>query len=222
MSRKGCPNKIQSGICYPRKCKFCEHISNNPSTYHYHKKTHEHIPPGQLCDHGCGQIASMLNTNGKYTCKKIAQHCPEYIKKHSIRVSNQWKDAIERKEKTKKTFLKHCVENPVITKKQKDSLKKKWGDLTPDQAKDYRHYARRIRSKAQRWAKEQGYILGKQTYHVDHKLSIWDAYKAGLSESVVNHPANLQIIDAKQNSSKGSNSSITVNELMHLIRKSVT
>ena len=60
-------------------------------------------------------------------------------------------------------------------------------------------------------------MLGQQTYHVDHKLSVFDAWKAGLSESVVNHPANLQILEAKQNSSKGAKSSITVEELLKLI-----
>lgn len=82
---------------------------------------------------------------------------------------------------------------------------------------DYRHYGRRVRSRAQKWAKEQGFVLGQQTHHVDHKLSIWDAWKAGLSESIVNHPANLQILDAKANSSKGAKSSLTVDELLKLI-----
>jgi len=83
--------------------------------------------------------------------------------------------------------------------------------------KDFRHYARRMRSRAQKWAKEQGYELGQQTFHVDHKLSILDAWHAGLPESVVNHPANLQILEAKRNSSKGANITITVEELLRLI-----
>ena len=67
-----------------------------------------------------------------------------------------------------------------------------------------------MRQRVQQWEKEQGYVLGQQTYHVDHKLSILDAWKVGLSEEVANHPANLQIIEAKSNTSKGSNSILTV------------
>jgi len=43
-----------SKITYPRKCNECDYVSNNPAMYHYHKKTHEPIPVGTLCKHGCG------------------------------------------------------------------------------------------------------------------------------------------------------------------------
>ena len=79
-----------------------------------------------------------------------------------------------------------------------ETKRKKFGTLDPVKAKEYRHYARYIRQKAQKWAKDNDYEIGKQTYHVDHKLSILDAWKAGLSEEIVNHPANLQILEAKQ------------------------
>ena len=187
--------------------------------YHYHKKTHESIPIGKLCDHGCNTLALFRGTGGKYTCLKNAHHCPEYIKQQSIRVAKQWEDAEDRKEQTKKIFAKYCFLNDEVREKQKATLKKKWGDFTPEQMKDFRHYARRIRSRAQKWAKEQGYVLGQHTFHVDHKLSIWDAWQAGLSESIVNHSANLQILEAKQNCSKGAKSDITVEELMKLIAR---
>jgi hypothetical protein len=187
--------------------------------YHYHKKTHSPIPEGTLCWKGCGNPATVLNTRGRYTCLPKVQQCPEYIKQHSIRVSKTWEGDIARKEKTKEIFFKYCCGVPDVMEKQKTTLKKKFGDFTPEQMKDYRHYARRIRSRAQKWAKEQGHTLGQQTYHVDHKLSVLDAWKAGLSEEIVNHPANLQILEAKINSSKGSKSSITVNELFELISK---
>jgi len=187
--------------------------------HHYHKKTHTPIPVGTLCWQGCGRPATILNTHGKYTCLPKVQQCPEYIKKHSIRVASTWDGDVKRKEKTKERFFEHCCGNTKVKEKQMATLKKKWGDFTPEQMKDFRHYARRIRSRAQKWAKEQGYVLGQQTYHVDHKLSVFDAWKAGLSESIVNHPANLQIIEAKANSSKGAKSSIKVSELLELIGK---
>lgn len=204
-------------IQYPRKCTHCDYVSNNPSMHHYHKQTHDPISLGQLCDHGCGQHALYRGTGGKYTCQLVSQHCPEYINQHSRRVAKQWEGDNDRKEKTKERFFKYCAGVPSIIDKMKETKRKKFGRLTPEQAKEYRHYARAIRERAQQWAKEQGYVLGPQTYHVDHKLSILDAWHAGLSADIVNHPANLQILEAKQNSSKGAKSSITVNELLKLI-----
>ena len=215
MSRKGCPNKKQSGITYPRKCECCDYMSNNPAMFSYHKKTHDQIPAGKLCDHGCGQPAMVIYTHGKFCCTKIAQHCPEYIRQHSERVSEHWKrpDAVARKEKVKHSFIER-LHNDETVEKIKDTKRKKSGLLTPTDAKNYRHYARFIRSRAQLWAKEHGYIIGRQTFHVDHKFSILDSWNAGLPEKIVNHPANLQILEAKQNASKGPKSSITLEELL--------
>ena len=217
MSRKGCPNKVQSGITYPRKCKHCDYISNNPTMFHYHKKTHEAIPKDKLCDHGCGQLATVINTHGKYTCLPLAQHCPEYLRKHSDRVSEQWQrpGSKERKIATKNSLIER-LHNQETVDKMKATLKEKWGDFTPEQMKDFRHYARRIRARAQKWAKAQGYSLGQQTFHVDHMFSVWDSWLAGLPESTVNHPANLRILEASANSSKVAKSLYTLEELLML------
>lgn len=217
MSRKGKPN-VKGKQEYPRKCDSCNYISNNSTMYHYHKKTHIPIPAGTLCWQGCGLSAQYRGTGGRHTCQKITQRCPEYIARHSIRIAKQWDSDTDRKEKTKERFFEHCAGVQSAIDKMKETKRKKFGLLTPGQAKEYRHYARAIRERAQQWAKEQGYVLGQQTYHVDHKLSILDAWHAGLSAEIVNHPANLQILEAKQNSSKGSKSSITVEELLKLIK----
>jgi len=203
---------------FPRAC-HCGYISNNPSMHHYHKKTHEPIPEGQQCDHDCGQLAMFKGTGGKYTCSSIAQHCPGYLVKHSARVKKQWQGAIERKVSTA-ISLKERLHTPEVRAQQKISLKEKWGNFTPEQVVEYRRYARRIRSRAQRWAKANGHQIGKQTYHVDHKVSIWDCWKAGLSEEVVNHPTNLEILSARLNSSKGAKSTMTVDELVLLVEQS--
>ncbi len=204
---------------YPRKCEHCDYISNNPSMYHYHKKIHETIPTGQLCDQGCGKPAKFKNTNGKYSCEKIVQHCSEYLRRHSERVAEHWQrpEAEQRKEETRNRFFEHCCGVAEVVQKMSRTKREKFGILTPEQARDYRHYARAIRQRAQQWAREQGYILGQQTYHVDHKLSVLDAWHAGLPAEIVNHPANLQILEAKENSSKGAKSCLTVEELLKLI-----
>ena len=151
-----------------------------------------------------------------HCCQQISHSCPEYIKQHSIRIAEQWQrpDSVERKLKTKERFFEHCCGVPKVLEKQRETLKKKWGDFTPEQMKDFRHYAQRVRSRAQKWAKDQGYVLGQQTYHVDHKLSVREAWLVGLSEEVVNHPYNLRILEAKANSSKGSKSTLTVDQLL--------
>jgi hypothetical protein len=202
-------------IQYPRKCNHCDYVSNNPQMWHYHNKTHSPIPTNQLCDHGCKSLALFLGTGGKYTCLQIAQQCPEYIKGHSARIKKQWENDGDRKEKTKELFIKR-VQTPEVVEKMKATKRKKSGLLTPEDAKNYRHYARAIRERAQMWAKSQGYVLGQQTYHVDHKFSILDSWHANLPAEIVNHPANLQILEAKENSSKGSKSCITLTELFEL------
>lgn len=203
-------------IQYPRKCEHCDYVSNNPTMHHYHKKTHEPIPAGQLCDHGCGRVAVQRGTGGKYTCEKVAHHCPAYLQEHSSRVKQHWEGASDRREATKNSLIAR-LHNKETVEKMSRTKRERFGTLDPEKAKEYRHYARFIRQRAQKWAKEQGYVLGKQTSHVDHKLSILDAWHAGLSEEVVNHPANLQILEAKANSGKGAKSCITVEELLNAI-----
>jgi hypothetical protein len=202
---------------YPKKCPICDYIANNPAMLSYHKRTHLPIPEDSLCHFGCGNKALFRNTGGKLTCKENYQNCEEYLNQLADRTRKSWVNAEERKEVTKEKFLISCCNNDSVRKKQKQTLKEKWGNFTPEQAKDYRHYARRIRAKAQQWAKDNGYELGPQTFHVDHKLSIFDAWKAGLSEKIVNHPANLRIIPSKENSSKGAKSLITIEELYEKI-----
>lgn len=206
-------------ISYPRKCEHCDYVSNNPAMYSYHKHTHDPIPEGQLCEQGCGKLALFRNTSGRYLCVKTTQHCSSYIESHSERIKEHWSrpEATQRKERTKETFFKFCAGVPEVVAKVTKTKREKFGTLDPEKAKEYRRYARFIRQRAQKWARNQGYEIGQQTFHVDHKLSIMDAWHAGLSEEVVNHPANLQIIEAKLNSSKGAKSSITVEELLRLV-----
>ena len=203
-------------ITYPRKCPSCNYIANNPAMYSYHKQTHQPVPIGTLCHFGCGCIAMYRNTGGKYTCKEKYQDCSAYLEQLSDRTTKSWKDANTRKEETKKSLISR-LHNEKTFKKIKETKRKATGILTPEELKEYRYYARAIRYRSQRWAKEQGYVLGQQTIHVDHKLSILDAWHAKLSVETVSHPANLQILEAKKNSSKGRKSSLTVNELLNLL-----
>ncbi len=214
------PPKNYTKIAYPRKCDYCNYVSNNPQMWHYHKRTHIEIPKGALCDNGCGQLAYYVNTNNVYSCTKISQQCPEYLRKHSERIKEHWARpaAVFRKEETAKS-LRDRLHNPETAAKQSSTKRNKAGTFTPILAKNFRHYARFIRARAQKWAAAQGYPIGKQTYHVDHRFSVLDAWKNNLPEHIVNHPANLQILEAKANSSKGSKSEFTLAELYDIIKK---
>lgn len=214
MSRKGKLNK-KGRIEYPRICDQCGYLSNNPSMHHYHKQTHYAIPEGQLCDGGCGNLAQYIKTNGRMVCKKNSSQCPEYVKHLSFRVEAQWatEEADQRRINTRKSLIDR-LHTPEIRLIQTNTKRKKFGTLDPERAKDYRHYARYVRERAQKWARDNGYEIGRQTYHVDHILSVNEAWKAGLPEPIVNHPVNLRILDSRLNSSKGAKSLISVEDLL--------
>lgn len=91
--------------------------------------------------------------------------------------------------------------------------------IKAEDTRDYRSYARKCRRVAQQWAKDNGYEIGKQTYHIDHRLSLADAYNANLDVSVASHPANLRIIPAKENSRKGAKSEISLENLLEEIKR---
>lgn len=211
---------MKQKITYPRKCNHCGYLANNPAMYHYHVQTHAPIAEGTKCDHGCGQPAICRSTGGKYSCTKISQQCPEYVKKHSARIKEHWErpNAIQRKEDTAQSLIDRLHNQSTVDKMIK-TKREKFGTFTPELVKDFRHYARFVRQRAQRWAVSCGHILGKQTYHVDHRFSVLDAWKNNIPEHIVNHPANLQILEAKVNSSKGSTSELTLDELYDMIEK---
>jgi hypothetical protein len=202
-------------IQYPRKCTQCDYVANNPSMYSYHKKTHQPIPVNAECHFGCGKKAIHRNTGGKLTCSQKYYECSAYIEQLAQRTTKSWIGADKRKELTKKIFEEQVVFNKEARNKSIAATKER-AIIHPADAKDYRSYARKCRKLAQKWAKENGYILGKNTYHVDHKLSVSEAYAAGLSIDVVNHPANLRVVSSKENVSKGSKSTLTVAELLAL------
>lgn len=188
-------------IQYPRKCDHCNHIANSQPAYFYHQKKHQSIPEGTLCDYGCGCLASVITIKGVYICSKVFQTCPAYKDKQSKATVNQWANNDKRKEEASKRFSK-------IVKK---------GDR-PDK-KEYNRYAACIRARGIAWAHRNGFNIGFRTYHVDHKFSISDGWKYGISIDVMSNPANLQILEARQNLKKSKKSSITLDELMNLLNE---
>jgi hypothetical protein len=146
------------------------------------------------------------------TCNKNSHLCPEYLRAHSERIKAQW-DSDAGKARKEATDFRDIAIRGIVTK-QKLDLFNKPTITDPATAKTYRSYARVARTRAQQWAKDQGYELGQQTYHVDHKFSLMECFKNNLPIDVANHPYNLQVISATDNSSKGMGCSITLEELL--------
>lgn len=216
---KGSKNKIQTGITYPRKCDTCDYISNNPSMYHYHKKTHGSVV-GHLCDHGCGLPAKTISTWGKYCCSDSYTKCTGYLILLSSRVESSWVDSDKRKEETRESLIRRLHNKETVDKGRKTKWAK-WGmeNATEAQWKEFRKYGRSCRKLSQTWAKDNGHQLGQQTFHVDHIYSIADGFRNKVSPLILSHPANLRILEAKKNSSKGPKSDITLDELLIRIKE---
>ena len=60
-------------------------------------------------------------------------------------------------------------------------------------------------------------VKRSREWHLDHKYSIFDGYKNNISESIIAHPCNLDLIHHTINESKNIKSSITLSELMYKI-----
>lgn len=202
-------------IQYPRKCEHCDYVSNNPQMYSYHKKTHAPIPEGTLCHFGCGNRATHRNTGGKHTCLERWCDCPKYLEQLAIRTEISWSDADERKEATKKSFIER-LHTETVREQSRQTKRRKRNERTLE-IKDFQSYSRRAREHSREWAKNQGYKLGVSGYHVDHILSIKEAWELGVSIPVVTHPANLRILWYLDNLSKGRSSDHTLYELIEKI-----
>lgn len=213
---KGSKNKIQTGITYPRKCDECDYISNNPSMFHYHKKTHASII-GKFCDYGCGLPALFTSTTGTFCCSQSHMQCLAVKQEFSTAVSKQWEmpESDERRVVARTTFIERMHKTEIIEKAKRTKWAK-WGmeDATAEQWKEFRKYARSCRKLSQKWAKDNGHQIGRQTFHVDNIYSIVDGYRNKISPLIISHPANLRILEATKNSSKGSKSEITLKELL--------
>lgn len=59
--------------------------------------------------------------------------------------------------------------------------------------------------------------LTQNTYQIDHKLSIYEGFKEGISPDIIGHVLNLEFLPWKDNLRKWTKSSITKEELVNLI-----
>ncbi len=90
----------------------------------------------------------------------------------------------------------------------------------PGEREDKKYYTQKVREATQQnftkyfHSIENAKLRGHH-YHLDHKLSIDEGYRKGISISIIAHPANFQILPKAINEAKGAKSSIS---LSHLLR----
>ena len=56
-------------------------------------------------------------------------------------------------------------------------------------------------------------------YDLDHKYSIYDGFENNINPEIIGHWKNLEILKDSENRSKGKNSSISLNELLNIIKE---
>jgi hypothetical protein len=89
----------------------------------------------------------------------------------------------------------------------------------PGERLDKTYYTDKVRQQTQENYTEHFYKIKNaklrgHNYHLDHKLSIHEGYKLGVSVYIISHPANLEILPKTINERKGSKSSLTLPQLL--------
>lgn len=87
---------------------------------------------------------------------------------------------------------------------------------------DFLEYSETVRRLTEQTLKKEflhNKELRSMSWHCDHKLSIKSAYLQGIEPEFVSHICNLEIIHSKYNQQKGSNDSITFEELLNEINQ---
>lgn len=206
MRRCGYPNE-RPKITYPRSC-LCGYQANNAGSWSYHQRIHEPVPEGQLCQHGCGQPATLKNTGGVFVCVPGNNQCPTLKEAISKRVTNDWIGADERKSQTKVEFFKSCHTNSCIEKIRITKRKKL---LIQDTSKDRRRYNRQVHAISQTSLKNftdvinpEGHVIGRFSYHLDHMVSKHAGFLLGIPATYLGSVQNLEVISQRENNSKFS------------------
>lgn len=123
----------------------------------------------------------------------------------------------------------------VTTQQMQELLKKreltriKNGNQVPiSDISVFNEYSRLCRSLTEKTYRKYKYIInplnlkrGKNTYHLDHKISILYGFLNNISPDILANICNLEILAAYKNSNKSAACSININELINLISTQV-
>jgi hypothetical protein len=209
-------------IYYPRMCDHCNHVSNNPSAWHYHKRKHEPIPDGQLCEGGCGQPAVIRNTRGTYKCDENAHSCPQYRKEHSDRIKMQWQENLWT---VRRQAVAGLMKDPEIIEKQvkRANATKRRRMLSDIWTKERRRYVYAVHKLTmETYEKHKDEInpdnlpLGRFEYHIDHKVSKLRGWIEKIPPETMARKENLEILWWRDNVSKNAQCSMLIEDLISL------
>jgi hypothetical protein len=221
MSRtKGSKNKNHTYITYPRACTTCGHLSNNPGSFSMHKKIHDPIPPNQLCDLGCEQLAKFKGMHGKFRFTEEANLCPAVSKRISDAVTQHWVDDDgTRLDNTKDTFMKVCCGNTKAIEKGKQTKRTRM--IAQDNTADRRKYNRQVHNLSRVTYLEKkdttnNLKIGRFDNHLDHKVSKHVGFLLSIPAEYLASEFNLEVIPFSENISKGGCCSLHPLELLTL------
>lgn len=203
-------------IKYPRKCFFCDYLSNNPAMYSIHLKTHQDISENKFCDFGCGRKASFIQTSGTYICSKKYHDCPEYRHKLSTKVKAQWvENEWQQRRKQVGNLIKNESKETRDTRVEKMKQTKHNKLLSLEHSFDRKKYDRAVHY----WTKinyikyknvinPEDLSIGRKKHHIDHKVSKFVGWLLHVPIDIISSPLNLQIIPYKENGRKRNKCSI--------------
>ena len=80
-------------------------------------------------------------------------------------------------------------------------------------------YTRQSRPELLQNYDKRGFITEEEAHHLDHRYSIFQGFIDDVCPSIIGSIHNLEFIPARENISKGTNCSITLEELEALINE---
>lgn len=111
----------------------------------------------------------------------------------------------------------------VVAKHRKTRIEK--GDwVDPSDTRLWRNYKKSVKYHTTQTYKRFKHLLnpnslelGRNTYHLDHMLSRKDGFDQKIDPIIISHPANLRVIEAKENRKKYVTSCYSLEELLQKI-----
>jgi len=207
---------------YPRKCLTCDHVSNNPSNFTDHAKKHIPIPEGTLCE--CGKPAVYRSITEKVWCQQNIRQCPAYKAVLSTQTTKMWKDGnwtarkIQQADRTRAETAEQRADRnrKAITTKVKN-LQAIEHTL---ELKQYRraaiYWGRRTYRENTQVINPNGYEIGLQQYHIEHKVSRHIGFLLNIPLEYLCSVHNLTVMHSKLNCGKRINCSIHPIDLLLL------
>jgi len=160
-----------------------------------------------------------LNSKSKEEIEKINQK------------KNRWKNLSNDESKKLKLKVANSVKN-TVSKRSIDDKRKvgknisngkvKFGYAIPrEQLPEFKLYKSMVWNETKKYnlnLLENYHLRGKKSYHLDHQYSIWQGFLDKIPPTIVGHFCNLKMIDYKQNLSKHTKCSLSLDDLKKLIK----